>query len=135
MADVIEGLAEKYFNGAMPEPLRNYLMYQYGSQITEDDCPTELLQNFAETDVKQYIRDVINGARETPCQHLRKECSHLRDTCDDLSFELEKVQKENQCFKEFISWMHLGPMYNEFSDEYFDDPDFELSLYEEGFNL
>jgi hypothetical protein len=28
--------------------------------------------------------------------------------------------------------MHVGHIYNEFSDEYFDDPDFELSLYEEG---
>lgn len=127
-SQMIQEFADRFFEGDLPDDLYTYLYDRYGEDPLHGDLYEGSLYAMVYHDVREYIAGTLDSRIRSPLEKLQDQFDELRDITSDFAEKCSNQEKEIYYMREFIQWMHLQDLYQDFCrkshEEYNEDEPF-----------
>ena len=111
---VIKELSLEWFDGRMPKKLHAYLLNHYSNGTPGNVYTEDFLYEAINSDIEQYREGTLDTTIHTPLERLQDEYDELSGVLQSMSEECNSLQCEIEYMHDFIRWMHLTEMYDDF---------------------
>ena len=121
--EIFKVLADRYFCGRMPSDLKAYLSDAYGEEPLRGELSEQFFWPQITSDVEAYIKGKLDTTVRSEYQKLQDRYDELSDITAELARDRYYLTRENQCLRDFISWMHLSSLYADFEKHAHEEQD------------
>ena len=112
--EVFKVLADRYFPAGIPSDLKLYLIDAYGEEPLRGDLSEQFFWPQVISDVELYIKGKLDITVRSDYQKLQDRYDELSDITSEFARDRYHLMNENRYLRDFVSWMHLDSMYQEF---------------------
>ena len=111
---VIKELSLEWFDGRMPKKLHAYLLDHYSAQTPGNIYTEDFLYVAINSDIERYKEGRLDITVRTSLEKMQDEYDELSGVLQSMADERTKLQCEIEYMHDFIRWMHLSEMYDDF---------------------
>ena len=111
---VIKELSLEWFDGRMPKKLHAYLLDHYSAQTLGNIYTEDFLYVAINSDIALYKEGRLDITVRTSLEKMQDEYDELSGVLQSMADERNKLQCEIEYMHDFIRWMHLSEMYDDF---------------------